>query len=90
MDALGVDEHAWSHTGPRGAGMVTGLVDHTRDENGVVHAGLLDLVPRRSGKAYADWLKTRGPEFTAAIITAALGKAHGSRNQRVARGWDRR
>jgi transposase len=60
VDALGVDEHVWSHTGPPGTGMVTGIVDHTRDAHGVVHARLLDLVPGRSGKAYADWLKDRG------------------------------
>ncbi|WP_236783107.1 hypothetical protein [Arthrobacter sp. QXT-31] len=51
VDALGVDEHVWSHTGPPGTGMVTGIVDHTRDDQGVVHGRLLDLVPRRSGKA---------------------------------------
>jgi hypothetical protein len=60
VDALGVDEHVWSHTGPPGSGMVTGIVDHTRDAHGVVHARLLDLIPGRSGKAYADWLKDRG------------------------------
>jgi len=61
VNALGVDEHVWSHTAPSGTGMVTGIVDHTRDAHGVVHARLLDLVPGRSGKAYADWLKDRGP-----------------------------
>ncbi|WP_461175121.1 ISL3 family transposase (plasmid) [Arthrobacter sp. Z1-9] len=80
VDALGVDEHVWSHTGPPGTGMVTGIVDHTRDENGMVHARLLDLVPGRSGKAYADWLKTRGPEFTAGIKTAALDPFRGYAN----------
>lgn len=39
VDALGVDEHVWSHTGPPGSGMVTGIADHTRDAHGVVHAG---------------------------------------------------
>jgi transposase len=57
--------------------MVTGIVDHTRDANGVVHARLLDLVPGRSGKAYADWLKDRGKEFTAGIKTAALDPFRG-------------
>ncbi|WP_444964457.1 ISL3 family transposase [Pseudarthrobacter sulfonivorans] len=80
VDALGVDEHVWSHTGPPGSGMVTGIVDHTRDENGVVHARLLDLVPGRSGKAYADWLKDRGPGFTAGIKTAALDPFRGYAN----------
>jgi hypothetical protein len=34
--------------------MVTGIVDHTHDADRTVHARLLDLVPGRSGKAYAD------------------------------------
>lgn len=50
-DALGVDEHVWSHTGPPGTGMVTGIVDQARDADGNVHARLLDLVEGRSGKA---------------------------------------
>ena len=57
IDALGVDEHVWTHTGFPGSGMVTGIIDHTRDEHGNVHARLLDLVPDRSGRAYAHWLK---------------------------------
>lgn len=72
VNALGVDEHVWSHTGPPGTGMVTGIVDHTRDAKGVVHARLLDLVPGRSGKAYTDWLKECGEEFTAGIKIAGL------------------
>lgn len=80
VNALGVDEHVWSHTGPPGSGMVTGIVDHTRDAKGVVHARLLDLVPGRSGKAYADWLKARGEEFTAGIKTAALDPFRGYAN----------
>lgn len=54
VNALGVDEHVWAHTGPPGTGMVTGIVDHTRDDHGVLHAQLLDLVPGRSRKAYAN------------------------------------
>jgi transposase len=60
--------------------MVTGIVDHTRDADGVVHARLLDLVPGRSGKAYADWLKDRGTDFTAGIKTAALDPFRGYAN----------
>ncbi|MFJ5975634.1 ISL3 family transposase [Pseudarthrobacter oxydans] len=80
VNALGVDEHVWSHTRPPGSGMITGIVDHTRDAHGVVHARLLDLVPGRSGKAYADWLKNRGEEFTAGIKTAALDPFRGYAN----------
>jgi transposase len=79
-DALGVDEHVWSHTGSRGSGMVTGIADHTRDAHGVAHARLLDLVPGRSGKAYTDWLKDRGTVFTAGIKTAALDPFRGYAN----------
>lgn len=56
--------------------MVAGIVDHTRD----VHARLLDLVPGRSGKAYADWPKDRGTGFTAGIRTAALDPLRGYAN----------
>lgn len=80
LNALGVDEHVWSHTGPPGSGMVTGIVDHTRDSQGVVHARLLDLVPGRSGKAYVGWLKDRGAGFTAGIKTAALDPFRGYAN----------
>jgi transposase len=80
VDALGVDEHVWSRTGPPGAGMVTGIVDHTRDAKGIVHARLLDLVSGRSGKAYAGWLQERGPDFTAGIKTAALDPFRGYAN----------
>jgi hypothetical protein len=41
---------------------------------------LLDLVPGRSGKAYADWIKARGIGFTAGIKTAALDPFRGYAN----------
>ena len=65
---------------PPGSGLVTGIVDHTRDAHGVVHARLLDLVPGRSGKTYADWLKDCGTDFTAGIKTAALDPFRGYAN----------
>ncbi|XAS69592.1 transposase [Micrococcaceae bacterium Sec5.7] len=80
VDALGVDEPVWAHTGWPGTGMVTGIVDHTRDVKGVVHARLLDLVPGRTGKAYADWLKERGKDFAAGIKTATLDPFRGYAN----------
>lgn len=73
VDGLGVDEHVWFHTGPPGTGMATGIVAHTREANGMVHARLPDLVPGRSGKACANWLKDRGAGFTAGTRTAARG-----------------
>jgi transposase len=61
VNALGVDEHVWSHTGPPGTGMVTGIVDHTRDARGVVHARLLDLVPAGPGRPTPTGSKTAEP-----------------------------
>lgn len=54
--SLGVDEHFWHHANPktRGPKELTGMVDLTRDDQGRVHARLLDLVPGRSKKSYAD------------------------------------
>jgi len=51
---------------------VTGMVDLTRDQHGTLHARLLDVVPGRSGTAYADWLKEQPGEFTAGIEHASL------------------
>ena len=48
------------------------MVDLTRDQHGRTHARLLDLVPGRSKKAYADWLTERGADFRAGIEVAAL------------------
>ena len=74
VTSLGVDEHIWHHGNPRERGPkeLTGMVDLTRDGHGVVHARLLDLVPGRSKKAYADWLTARGAGFRARIEVAAL------------------
>ena len=47
------------------------MVDLTRHD-GRPQARLLDLVPGRSGKAYADWLSSRGARFTAGVRTATL------------------
>ena len=48
------------------------MVDLTRDAEGKVRARLLDLVPGRSKKAYADWLTERGDDFCTGIKIAAL------------------
>lgn len=67
VSTLGVDEHLWHHVstkpgaeGVRGPKELTGMVDLTRDQHERVRARLLDLVPGRSRKAYADWLPQRG------------------------------
>ena len=58
---LGVDQHVWHHVstkpvehGGRGPKELTGMVDLTRDEHAHVRAGLLDLVPGRSGETYGE------------------------------------
>ncbi|GHG47757.1 hypothetical protein GCM10012320_14790 [Sinomonas cellulolyticus] len=75
-----MDEHLWSHTGPPGSGMVTGIVDHTRGPDGKPRARLLDLVPGRSGPVYRDWLKDRGDAFRRGVKVAALDPFQGYKN----------
>ena len=79
---LGVDEHIWHHVSEkdRGPKALTGMVDLTRDEHGRTRARLLDLVPGRSGKAYADWLDQRGTAFRARVQIATLDPFHGYKN----------
>jgi transposase len=81
VDAVGVDEHVWHHQPRLGKGPKeqTGIVDLTR-RNGKPTARLLDLVLGRSGKAYADWLRSRGNAFTAGITTATLDPFRGYAN----------
>ena len=71
---LDVDEHIWHHVDPRKRGPkeLTGMVDLTRDSRGKTRARLLDLVPGRSGKAYAGWLDERGDAFRKHVKIAAL------------------
>ena len=48
------------------------------DKDGVVHAGLLDLVPSRSGTVYKRWLDPRGPfkkQLQVAILDSFQGAA---------------
>ena len=56
------------------------MVDLTRDQHGRIRARLLDLVPGRSGKAYADWLTDRGEAFRAGVKVATLDPFHGYKN----------
>ena len=81
VDTVGVDEHIWHHQPRPGKGPKeqTGIVDLTR-RNGQPRARLLDLVLGRSGKAYADWLRSRGDAFTAGITTATLDPFRGYAN----------
>ena len=74
VTTLGVDEHIWHHVDPRKRGPkeLTGMVDLSRDNTGKTRARLLDLVPGRSGKAYASWLADRGDSFRKNVKVAAL------------------
>jgi transposase len=82
VHTLGVDEHIWHHvsTKERGPKELTGMVDLTRDAKGQVRARLLDLVPGRSGKAYATWLAERTEDFRAGVKVATLDPFHGYKN----------
>ncbi len=87
VSALGVDEHVWHHVstrpighGGRGPKELTGMVDLSRDSNGKTRARLLDLVPGRSGAAYATWLAERNEAFRAGIAVATLDPFHGYKN----------
>ena len=78
---LGVDEHIWrpSRVGDANRA-VTGIVDLTRDADGQLHARLLDVVPGRSGTAYAGRLKDQSNTFTAGIKHACLDPFRGYAN----------
>jgi transposase len=87
VSALGVDEHVWHHVstkpigdGGRGPKELTGMVDLSRDSKGKTRARLLDLVPGRSGAAYAQWLQARNESFRAGIKVATLDPFHGYKN----------
>jgi transposase len=87
VTALGVDEHVWHHVstkpiaeGGRGPKELTGMVDLSRDSKGKTRARLLDLVPGRSGAAYAGWLQARNEAFRAGITVATLDPFHGYKN----------
>ncbi|MEO9109717.1 MAG: ISL3 family transposase [Jatrophihabitantaceae bacterium] len=87
VTTLGVDEHVWHHVstkpiadGGRGPKELTGMVDLTRDAKGKTRARLLDLVPGRTGAAYADWLKARNTAFRDNITVATLDPFRGYKN----------
>src|SRR5450830_264576 len=84
VSTLGVDEHVWHHTphkaATKGPGILTGMVDLSRDQHGRVQARLLDLVPGRTGKAYADWLTERSEQFRDGVQVATLDPFRGYAN----------
>src|SRR4051794_36572043 len=56
------------------------MVDLTRDEHGNLHARLLDVVPGRTGTAYATWLQAQDSEFIAGVRQASLDPFRGYAN----------
>ena len=86
VSVLGVDEHIWHHAPRPGKGPkeLTGMVDLTKRPDAKdkvrTQARLLDLVPGRSGPAYAGWLNSRGAGFTDAVKVATLDPFRGYGN----------
>ena len=76
VDTLGVDEHVWKPSARHRDRAVTYIVDLTRDEDGRIHARLLDVTLGRSGPVYATWLRDQPGEFVAGITHAALDPFH--------------
>ena len=81
VEVLGVDEHIWrpSRVGDKDWA-VTGMVDLTRDAHGQLRARLLDVVPGRTGTAYAGWLKGQDPAFVSGVKYASLDPFRGYAN----------
>ena len=81
IKTIGVDKHIWRPSKLAAADKaVTVMVDLTRDEDGCLHARLLDAVQGRSGKAYADWLTDAGVEVKLTVEHAALDPFRGYAN----------
>src|SRR5829696_2307063 len=80
VKTLGVDEHIWRPSKVGTDRAVTIMVDLTRDQDGCVHARLLDAVVGRSGTAYRTWLKAQPEGFTGQVEQAALDPFRGYAN----------
>ena len=80
VQTLGVDEHIWRPSMRHTNKAVTVMVDLTRDENGCLHARLLDAVEGRSGTVYANWLTDEGLDVKVTVEHAALDPFRGYAN----------
>jgi transposase len=56
------------------------MVDLTRDQDGCLHARLLDAVVGRSGTAYKTWLQNQPDGFSGQVEQAALDPFRGYAN----------
>jgi transposase len=72
VKTLGVDEHIWRPSRVGTDRAVTIMVDLTRDQDGCLHARLLDAVVGQSGTASKTWLQAQPDGFTANVEQAAL------------------
>lgn len=74
VSRLGVDEHVWQHARKsRRTQFATGIVDLTPGRA----ARLLDVVPGRTGKVFADWINERDQDWRDGIMVAALDPFRG-------------
>ena len=74
VTGLGVDEHVWAHAGRRRrTGFATGVVDLSPGRR----PRLLDVVPGRTGNAYASWILDREQQWRDRITLAALDPFRG-------------
>jgi transposase len=80
VQTLGVDEHIWRPSRVGTDRAVTIMVDLARDQDGCLHARLLDAVVGRSGMAYARWLKAQPDGFIGGVEQAALDPFRGYAN----------
>ncbi|WP_411733512.1 hypothetical protein [Paeniglutamicibacter sp.] len=72
--------HIWRHTGFASEPVLTGFVDHTRDERGRIRARFLDLLPGRSRRAPFNWLSAHLEDFRPGIKVATLDPFRGYAN----------
>jgi transposase len=80
VKTLGVDEHIWRPSRIGVDRAVTIMVDLSRDQDGCLHARLLDAVVGRSGRVYKAWLKNQPEGFIDGVDHAALDPFRGYAN----------
>ena len=77
---LGVDEHIWRPSRIGVDRAVTIMVDLSRDQDGCLHARLLDAALGRSGNVYKAWLTAQPEGFIDGVEHAALDPFRGYAN----------